>query len=215
MPSSTFNNLPPEKRDKLINCALDEFAANDYQSASISKIVKRAGIAKGSFYQYFSDKRELYTFLLELGSRTKGELLASAIQPETDSSFFDELMKIFTIMGQFETRHPKLARIGYRAATGKSPLPKELLQQSKRASIRYFSDLILRGISRGEIREDLNVETAAYMLSTLLADLGNFIGLHADDVGLENHATHQDPQFRNAFRNVLDVLMNGISIKKD
>ena len=42
MPHQTFFNLPEEKRQTLIDCALDEFAARDYDSASISQIVARA-----------------------------------------------------------------------------------------------------------------------------------------------------------------------------
>ncbi len=53
MPQATFFNLPEEKRQKILECALDEFAAHDYDSASVSKIVAKAGIAKGSLYQYF------------------------------------------------------------------------------------------------------------------------------------------------------------------
>ncbi len=62
MPSQTFFNLPKEKRDTLIKIALNEFSANEYNSASVSRIVKETGIAKGSFYQYFQDKKDLYLF---------------------------------------------------------------------------------------------------------------------------------------------------------
>ena len=51
MPTQTFWNLPSEKRDALIAIAVEEFASNDYDAASISRIVARAGIAKGSIYQ--------------------------------------------------------------------------------------------------------------------------------------------------------------------
>jgi TetR/AcrR family transcriptional regulator len=53
MPKQTFFNLPDEKRDLITDVVIDEFADNDYDKVSISRIVQRAGIAKGSFYQYF------------------------------------------------------------------------------------------------------------------------------------------------------------------
>ena len=58
MPKQTFFNLPEDKRENLINIAIEEFAENDYQTASISRIVANAGIAKGSFYQYFENKED-------------------------------------------------------------------------------------------------------------------------------------------------------------
>ena len=53
MPTKTFHNLPEAKRLKVEEAAIAEFSANPLQSASVNAIVKNAGIAKGSFYQYF------------------------------------------------------------------------------------------------------------------------------------------------------------------
>ncbi|MEM7581277.1 MAG: TetR/AcrR family transcriptional regulator, partial [Cyanobacteria bacterium P01_A01_bin.80] len=55
MSSQTFFNLPQIKRQNIANAAIAEFANHSYESASISAIVNRAAIAKGSFYQYFKD----------------------------------------------------------------------------------------------------------------------------------------------------------------
>ncbi|MEM7578547.1 MAG: TetR/AcrR family transcriptional regulator, partial [Cyanobacteria bacterium P01_A01_bin.80] len=44
------------KRQNITNAAITEFNNHSYESASISAIVNRAKIAKGSFYQYFKDK---------------------------------------------------------------------------------------------------------------------------------------------------------------
>ena len=68
MPKETFFNLPEAKRQRIIDLALAEFAEKDYDTASISRIVSQAGIAKGSFYQYFENKEDLYTYLLTLGN---------------------------------------------------------------------------------------------------------------------------------------------------
>ncbi len=51
MPNQTFFNLPEKKQATIIDLAIAEFANNDYKNASITKIVKQAKIAKGSFYQ--------------------------------------------------------------------------------------------------------------------------------------------------------------------
>ena len=48
MASTTFDNLPAEKRERIIELALAEFAEHPYALASLSRIVERAGIAKGS-----------------------------------------------------------------------------------------------------------------------------------------------------------------------
>jgi AcrR family transcriptional regulator len=63
MANRTFHNLPEEKRRRFVGAAMREFARNDFESASISRIVRELGIAKGSVYQYFADKRALWMFL--------------------------------------------------------------------------------------------------------------------------------------------------------
>ncbi|WP_066062573.1 TetR/AcrR family transcriptional regulator [Neobacillus soli] len=64
MPKITFFNLPEDKKHKLILAAKKEFSRVPLYDASISHIVKSAGIPRGSFYQYFEDKEDAFFFLL-------------------------------------------------------------------------------------------------------------------------------------------------------
>ncbi|MDZ5472937.1 TetR/AcrR family transcriptional regulator [Bacillus sp. 31A1R] len=54
-----------EKRKKLLESAEIEFTRVPFFEASIANIIKTAGIPRGSFYQYFEDKDDLYFYLLE------------------------------------------------------------------------------------------------------------------------------------------------------
>lgn len=65
MPKQTFFNLPEKKRQHLINAAEEEFARVPLHEASIANIVKSAGIPRGSFYQYFENKEDIYFYLLK------------------------------------------------------------------------------------------------------------------------------------------------------
>jgi AcrR family transcriptional regulator len=65
VPKQTFFNLQHDKRKKLIESAEIEFTRVPLFEASIANIIKMAGISRGSFYQYFEDKEDLYFFLLE------------------------------------------------------------------------------------------------------------------------------------------------------
>jgi AcrR family transcriptional regulator len=65
VPKQTFFNLQKDKRNKLIESAEMEFTRVPLFEASIANIIKMAGISRGSFYQYFEDKDDLYFYLLE------------------------------------------------------------------------------------------------------------------------------------------------------
>lgn len=64
MPTSTFFRLPEEKRKRLMDAAWEEFTTNSYTDASINRIIHKAHIPRGSFYQYFQGKEDLFWFLL-------------------------------------------------------------------------------------------------------------------------------------------------------
>jgi len=63
MPSPTFTSLSASKRSAFVARFLLEFSNNSFDEASISRVVKELGIAKGSVYQYFSGKLDLFLFL--------------------------------------------------------------------------------------------------------------------------------------------------------
>lgn len=64
MPTTTFFNLPEEKREKLIRAIKNEFSRVPFDKVSINKIVREAEIPRGSFYQYFTDKTDMLEFIL-------------------------------------------------------------------------------------------------------------------------------------------------------
>jgi AcrR family transcriptional regulator len=71
MPKQTFFNLPEEKRQTIIDVAIEEFAENGFEAASINRIVANSGISKGSFYQYFEDKLDLFMHLVDILAQEK------------------------------------------------------------------------------------------------------------------------------------------------
>ena len=64
MPYQTFFNLPEVKCQRLMDAVWQEFTTVSYNEASINKIIQAAGISRGSFYQYFAGKQDLFSYLL-------------------------------------------------------------------------------------------------------------------------------------------------------
>ena len=60
-----FHALEPEKKERIINAALDEIAQKGFKKASTNTIIKQAGISKGMLFYYFGSKEELFDFLCE------------------------------------------------------------------------------------------------------------------------------------------------------
>lgn len=80
VPKPTFFNLTIEKQELLLDAAKKEFSRVPLYEASISNIIKDAGIPRGSFYQYFDDKEDLFFFLIEGESKRVYEMFLSIIK---------------------------------------------------------------------------------------------------------------------------------------
>jgi AcrR family transcriptional regulator len=67
----------PERRQQILNVARDAFARRGYHNAKIDDIVAAAGIARGTFYLYFEDKRAIFE---EIVDRTIARLGMSIVR---------------------------------------------------------------------------------------------------------------------------------------
>lgn len=65
MPTETFMNLPQDKQSKILQAAKQEFSRVPFEETSIKRIVEMAGIARGSFYQYFLSKEDLLRYMMK------------------------------------------------------------------------------------------------------------------------------------------------------
>ncbi|MBE9126633.1 MULTISPECIES: TetR/AcrR family transcriptional regulator [unclassified Coleofasciculus] len=175
MPTQTFFNLPEEKRQTIIKLAIAEFASHDYETASISNIVKQAKIAKGSLYQYFEDKKYLYLYLIDLANQQKIAFLQNAHPPEPQMGFFPYLRWLFSISARFDLTHPDLSQIVNRAVYGDVPFRDEVLQRTKKGSVEYIQQLVSQGIAQGDINSDIDPDLATFIILTLAEGLRNFI----------------------------------------
>jgi AcrR family transcriptional regulator len=59
-----LNELKKERKRAIMDTALEVFAENGYESASINMIAKKVGISKGLMYNYFESKEELLTSIM-------------------------------------------------------------------------------------------------------------------------------------------------------
>ena len=97
MPTETFFKLTEEKRKKIIEAGKDEFSSVSLDEASIKNIAEKAGIARGSFYQYFKSKKDLLFFILEENRETMEKKLNRIIK-ESDGEIFNIYISIYDDM---------------------------------------------------------------------------------------------------------------------
>lgn len=170
MPKDTFFNLPPEKRALILDVAISEFAQYSYDAASINRMVTQAGIAKGSFYQYFEDKRDLFLYLMELVSREKAKYIAPVMMNPEDHDIFTLLRELYISGIRFAGENPQYSEIGNRLIIHKDePIYQEVLADSMPAAYDFFEAILESAIARGDVRADIDIKMFAYMIASLNA----------------------------------------------
>jgi AcrR family transcriptional regulator len=97
VPKQTFFNLPKEKKESLIQAAMKEFSRVPLSDASITNIINEAGIPRGSFYQYFEDKEDLFYFLLEEYSTTLNQRFRSILE-KRNGDLISTFIESFEVM---------------------------------------------------------------------------------------------------------------------
>lgn len=101
MPSSTFFNLPHEKKERVEHALLEEFSRAPLSQAQVSNIVESAHIARGAFYRYFDDLTDAYRYMLAQALRAlhhglphSSEQAATASSKQTASSANEQATSI-------------------------------------------------------------------------------------------------------------------------
>jgi AcrR family transcriptional regulator len=170
MPHDTFHNLSAEKRARIVKSAIDEFLGASYEKTSIDRIVKGAGIPKGSFYQYFDNKDDLYVYcIMDLMSALLAQS-ASSRRKELLKTIFERTAKNGLTATILAGREEQIALIGeknFRFCQGVIDAPQALRNE---VFLRIAKELIKPAIKEELARDtsinpDIDLDYFAHMLS--------------------------------------------------
>ena len=139
-----------QTKEKIINAARLEFAANGYDGASITSIARNVGIAPSAIYHYFQSKEKLYTEVFKQTSSTIWDSVTPAGEAKT---LLEAMTKLLDNSRQISTNLPSysdfLASLPIEAKM--HPEFSDLLQQRADHQDRTFRKLASIGIKSGEI----------------------------------------------------------------
>lgn len=175
MPKETFFNLPPEKRERIEASAIKEFRDYYFDASSINRIVEEAGIAKGSFYQYFEDKKDLYKHVMNIIIQKKLEYMTPTLMNPMDLDIFSLIKEMYVSGLNFALHNPELLEISNRLLSDPNhDLYKEIVEENKEKSDQVFQQLLKMAEERGEIRSGLDLSLVAYLLTSLNISVSDY-----------------------------------------
>ena len=158
MSRKRFENLDPDKQQRLFDSAADEFGEKGYEAASLNRILERSGMSKSSLYYYFEDKADLFTTMMEraiaLLFRDIGGFDLNKLTAETYWSGFEDLFRrVMVVMNKNAWWWVKLGRIFYRLRG--DPKGSALTGRTFQMVRRWTGLSLARGQQLGVVRTDL------------------------------------------------------------
>ena len=173
MPTVTWARLDGQRRAAVVAAAEAEFAAHGFSRGSLNVIARRAGVAKGSLFQYFADKRDLYSFISDVASQRVRVYMEDRIR-ELDASrpFFEFLTDLLDVWVVYFAEHPR-ERALHAAASFEVDTDARVSVRAvvHRHYLEVLRPLVQDARARGDLHRDADTDTLLSLLLMILPHL--------------------------------------------
>nr|WP_208416293.1 TetR/AcrR family transcriptional regulator [Thalassobacillus devorans] len=154
----------------IINAAIKEFVQNGFDKASTNEIVKEAQISKGSLFNYFKSKKDLYVYVFEYSVQIIEQLYEQIDLTETD--LFKRLEHIGIQKMYIQKKYPHVFDFLAQSVQEDSAEVKEIINSKVDAIYARGTKIIYQDIDYSKFREDLDIEKAIEILNWTMFGFG-------------------------------------------
>jgi len=202
MPKETFYNLDDEKKQRIEEASIQEFAYHTYEEIKLSRIIKAAKIPRGSFYQYFEDKKDLYIHIFGKIAEEKMKYMNTTLQNPNKIPFLELFRELYKSGLAFAIDNPDYIRISKNLMLNRGQIFKELLADGFEIAREYYVNWIETDKKNGHIRKDVD----SRLLADIMIDTTTNIAFDELSEGKE-----LDPEkMMNRMENIIKILQKGI-----
>jgi len=180
---------PDARRAQLLAAARQVFAERGYHRASVSDIIAAAGVARGTFYNYFESKRSIFRAVLE----DVMDAVAGAVDPIDVSRPIPAQVErnLDRLVGAL-TEHGDVARVLFAEAAGIDEQGEAALRSFYRATTERIRNALSLGQTLGVVR-DGDTQMMARLLLGMIREPVFQAWLYGEDLdsrGLVDELTH-------------------------
>jgi AcrR family transcriptional regulator len=150
-------------RERLLTAAAQEFARAGFERANVDAISVAAGYAKGTIYNYFPSKEELFLAVVEEAS---AQAAATAWAP-ADASAWERLMAVLAGFCSWAEQQDPLARVLVRECLMGTPGLYPRVIRAEWPLTAQLEAIIADGMQRSEIRSDMPAGLLALAIAGL------------------------------------------------
>lgn len=165
-----FINLKSDKQKEIINAAIKEFVQSGFEKASTNEIVKRANISKGSLFNYFNSKKDLYVYLIEYSVQIIEGIVEEIDLNETD--LFKRIENIGLKKLHIQQKSPQV--FDFLVSTKQEELAeiKEIIEEKVEPIYEKSRKKMYEQIDYAKFREGIDIEKAIEILNWTMFGFG-------------------------------------------
>ncbi|MEZ0537161.1 TetR/AcrR family transcriptional regulator [Caldicellulosiruptoraceae bacterium PP1] len=158
-----------DKENKLLESAYNLFLEKGVDKTSVDEIVKKAGVAKGTFYIYFRDKEEIVEKLILIKSAEVTKLALEETLKNRYSSFIDGMLFFIDYIIEYLNKHKYIFNlINKNLSWG---FYKKVLSEGEQfESIRKTKDLFMKNMQNTKFTND-ELEKIIFMIFELIGTM--------------------------------------------
>ena len=171
MPKQTFINLSSSKQNRIFNSALNEFSKKSFEEAKLSNVIKEANIPRGSFYQYFENKLDLYKYVFNKLGEIKLGYMGDLLLNKEEKHFTQLVRELYTIGIKFAIDNPKAVKMMSFILSTKGDIYDEVMKDGLSQAKVFYSGYIESDKLLGRISKDINTETLAELFINLINNI--------------------------------------------
>ncbi|WOO37616.1 TetR/AcrR family transcriptional regulator [Anaerocolumna sp. AGMB13020] len=162
----TFEKTTEDRRQKVLEVAVDAFALNGYNATSINDIAKNAEISIGAMYSYFASKEDLFLTIINNAYFLMEEILNEVRKSSRD--IYDCVERMLAASREFSLKYPKLNQLYLDLTTqALAPLSVRLSSKLERITPRMLCDFIEAGIEAGIVSNKIDKRVLAYCIDNI------------------------------------------------
>jgi len=173
--TATFRRLDPERQQRVLNAILEESAEAGPADLNIKRVAQRADVPVGSLYQYFTNRENLLEFAMRLSVQVTVDSF-QYYRPFLVEMNFNDAVEAY-LSGGVEWGEQEAAFVRFFAAAayknGGDQYRDRVVIPIADVLREMMTDMVRKGVERGELRADLDVEATARLVNALVIALGD------------------------------------------
>lgn len=186
-----------DKKDIIINTAFDLFAEKGFSETSMDDIVKESGISKGGIYHHFKSKEEIFLEIAKIRMNERNKIVEESSNYISNKERLSNYMD-WVLLGYFQDRIKKLSRFTFQfwSMLGRNETIKERAKERYEMVYKKLSEILEKGISEGEFKNDLDVKSMVYIILSNLDGIGFLNGVMGIDIDMNVVENYKDMIFQ-------------------